>query len=92
MLASEGAKVVVNDLGGATDGTGADLGPAKEVVAEIEAQGGEAIVDGADVTDFDAAGRLVGASRPSGRVHLRVCRCGGRARRGRGARRHREPA
>ena len=62
MLASEGAKVVVNDLGGATDGTGADLGPAKEVVAEIEAQGGEAIVDGADVTDFDAAGRLVAAA------------------------------
>jgi NAD(P)-dependent dehydrogenase (short-subunit alcohol dehydrogenase family) len=62
MLASEGAKVVVNDLGGATDGTGSDLGPAKEVVAEIEARGGEAIVDGADVTDFDAAGRLVGAA------------------------------
>jgi NAD(P)-dependent dehydrogenase (short-subunit alcohol dehydrogenase family) len=62
MLASEGAKVVVNDLGGATDGTGADLGPAKEVVAEIEAGGGEAVVDGADITDFDAAGRLVAAA------------------------------
>jgi NAD(P)-dependent dehydrogenase (short-subunit alcohol dehydrogenase family) len=62
MLASEGAKVVVNDLGGATDGTGSDLGPAKEVVAEIEAHGGEAIVDGADVTDFAAAGRLVAAA------------------------------
>jgi len=59
MLASEGAKVVVNDLGGATDGTGSDLGPAKEVVAEIETQGGEAVVDGSDVTDFEAAGRLV---------------------------------
>jgi NAD(P)-dependent dehydrogenase (short-subunit alcohol dehydrogenase family) len=43
MLASEGAKVVVDDLGGATDGSGSDLGPAKEVVAEIESQGGEAI-------------------------------------------------
>ena len=59
LLASEGAKVVVNDLGGGTDGSGADLGPAKEVVAEIEANGGEAIVNGADITDFDAAGRLV---------------------------------
>jgi NAD(P)-dependent dehydrogenase (short-subunit alcohol dehydrogenase family) len=59
MLASEGAKVVVNDLGGAPDGTGSDLGPAKEVVAEIEAQGGEAVVDGLDVTAFEAAGRLV---------------------------------
>ena len=38
MLASEGARVVVNDLGGGTDGTGSDVGPAKEVVAEIEAQ------------------------------------------------------
>jgi NAD(P)-dependent dehydrogenase (short-subunit alcohol dehydrogenase family) len=62
MLASEGAKVVVNDLGGATDGTGSDLGPAKEVVAEIESHGGEAIVDGADVTDFNAAARLVAAA------------------------------
>jgi NAD(P)-dependent dehydrogenase (short-subunit alcohol dehydrogenase family) len=59
MLASEGAHVVVNDLGGATDGTGSDLGPAKEVVAEIEAMGGAAIANGADVTSFDDAGRMV---------------------------------
>ena len=39
MLAGEGARVVVNDLGGATDGSGADTGPAQEVVAEIEARG-----------------------------------------------------
>ena len=59
MLASEGAHVVVNDLGGATDGTGSDLGPAQEVVAEIEARGGAAIANGADVTNFDEAGRMV---------------------------------
>ena len=62
MLASEGAKVVVNDLGAGSDGTGSDAGPAKEVVAEIEAMGGEAIVDGADVTDFEQSGRMVAAA------------------------------
>jgi NAD(P)-dependent dehydrogenase (short-subunit alcohol dehydrogenase family) len=59
MLASEGARVVVNDLGSGPDGTGSDLGPAKEVVAAIEAMGGEAILNGADVTSFDEAGRMV---------------------------------
>jgi len=59
MLASEGAKVVVNDLGARSDGEGADEGPAREVVAEIEAMGGEAIVNGADVTDFEQAGEMV---------------------------------
>src|SRR5262245_42431726 len=59
MLASEGARVVVNDLGSGTDGTGSDLGPARDVVAEIEANGGTAIVNGADVTDFGEAGGLV---------------------------------
>src|SRR4029453_3871720 len=62
MLASEGARVVVNDLGGGTDGTGSDPGPAKEVVAEIEAAGGTAIVNGPDVTSFDESGRMVAAA------------------------------
>ena len=44
MMASEGAKVVVNDLGGDAAGGGADATPAQEVVAEIEAMGGEAVV------------------------------------------------
>jgi NAD(P)-dependent dehydrogenase (short-subunit alcohol dehydrogenase family) len=44
-LAAEGAKVVVNDLGGATDGTGADRAPADEVVAEIKKMGGEAVAN-----------------------------------------------
>jgi NAD(P)-dependent dehydrogenase (short-subunit alcohol dehydrogenase family) len=59
MLAEHGAKVVVNDLGGSPEGTGADLTPAQQVVAEIEAMGGEAVVNGDDVSDFDGARRLV---------------------------------
>ncbi len=59
LLAENGAKVVVNDLGGDAAGTGADLSPAQEVVAEIEAMGGEAVVNGANVADFDAAGQMV---------------------------------
>src|SRR4051812_21926797 len=59
MLASEGAKVVVNDLGGDRAGTGADLSPAQEVVNDIEAAGGEAVVNGADVSDFAAAKAMI---------------------------------
>jgi NAD(P)-dependent dehydrogenase (short-subunit alcohol dehydrogenase family) len=59
MLASEGAAVVVNDLGASPAGEGSDLGPANEVVAEIEAMGGRAVVNGADVTSFDDAGAMV---------------------------------
>ena len=44
-LARHGARVVVNDLGGNVDGTGGDLSPAEQVVAEIRAMGGEAIVE-----------------------------------------------
>jgi NAD(P)-dependent dehydrogenase (short-subunit alcohol dehydrogenase family) len=59
MLASEGARVVVNDLGGDRDGTGTDLSPAQQVVKEIEALGGEAAVNGGDVSDFAAAKELI---------------------------------
>lgn len=59
MLAAHGAKVVVNDLGGARDGTGADASPAQQVVDEITAMGGEASVNGADVSDFDAASEMI---------------------------------
>ena len=59
MLAAHGAKVIVNDLGGARDGTGADVGPAEQVVAEIKAAGGEAMVNDADVSDFDAARAMI---------------------------------
>lgn len=61
-FAREGARVVVNDLGAGVDGTGASAGPAHEVAEEIRALGGEAIVNGEDVSDFDGAGRLVRAA------------------------------
>ena len=59
MAAAHGAKVVVNDLGGAEDGSGKDSGPADEVVAEIKTAGGEAISSCDSVTDFDAAHEIV---------------------------------
>ncbi|MBW2724860.1 MAG: SDR family oxidoreductase [Deltaproteobacteria bacterium] len=58
-FARQGAKVVVNDLGAEADGQGSSQGPAGEVVDEIRAMGGEAVVNGADVADFDAARQLV---------------------------------
>jgi NAD(P)-dependent dehydrogenase (short-subunit alcohol dehydrogenase family) len=59
MLASHGAKVVVNDLGGDTDGTGADLSPANQTVADIRAMGGEAVVNGDDVSNWEGAQRMI---------------------------------
>jgi len=59
MLAAEGAKVVVNDLGGSRDGAGADIGPAHDVVAEIKAAGGEAVANGADVSNWDQAKAMI---------------------------------
>ena len=58
-LAAEGAAVLVNDLGGATSGEGADQTPAQEVVSEIEKMGGRAVANYADVSDFDACGEMV---------------------------------
>ena len=60
MLAEQGAKVVVNDLGGDRRGeSGEDDGPALQVVQEIEAMGGEAVANGGNVADFEAAGEMV---------------------------------
>ncbi len=61
-FAAEGARVVVNDLGAHVDGTGADAHPAAEVVEEIKGMGGEAIVNGDDVSDWEGAQRLVNAA------------------------------
>ena len=58
-LARHGAKVVVNDLGGDVSGEGADASPAQSVVDEIVAAGGEAVVNGGNVADFDDAGAMV---------------------------------
>tara|TARA_B100001996_G_scaffold260505_1_gene202816 strand:- start:1720 stop:2634 length:915 start_codon:yes stop_codon:yes gene_type:complete len=59
MAAANGAKVVVNDLGGAEDGSGSDASPADEVVTEINSLGGEAISSYASVTEWDAAHDIV---------------------------------
>jgi NAD(P)-dependent dehydrogenase (short-subunit alcohol dehydrogenase family) len=59
MLASEGAKVVVNDLGGAVDGSGDDRTPAEQVVAEIKGMGGEAVANADNVADWEGSQRLV---------------------------------
>ncbi len=61
-FARQGAKVVVNDLGGEMDGTGSSTGPAGEVVDEIRAMGGEAIANGDDVSDEEGAHRMVQAA------------------------------
>jgi NAD(P)-dependent dehydrogenase (short-subunit alcohol dehydrogenase family) len=59
LFAAEGAKVVVNDRGGANDGAGADASPADQVVAEIEGMGGEAVANGDDISDWEGSQRLV---------------------------------
>jgi NAD(P)-dependent dehydrogenase (short-subunit alcohol dehydrogenase family) len=59
LFATEGAKVVVNDLGGDTHGEGADRAPAQLVVDEIEAIGGEAVAHTESCSDWEGAQRLV---------------------------------
>lgn len=76
-LAGRGAKVVVNDFGGARDGTGASDGPAEQVAREIKAAGGEAFANGADVTDFSAVQTMVDEARDTwGRVDILVNNAG----------------
>ncbi|MBK9179220.1 MAG: SDR family oxidoreductase [Acidimicrobiales bacterium] len=62
LYASEGAKVVVNDLGGNMDGTGGDLSAAQQVVEEIRAMGGEAVANHDDVADWEGGQRLINAA------------------------------
>src|SRR5215471_12430831 len=59
LFAAEGAKVVVNDLGGDMRGEGGDLSPAQQTVADIEAMGGVAVVNGENVADWAGAERIV---------------------------------
>ncbi len=76
-LAARGAKVVVNDLGGARDGSGGSVTAAEAVVAEIEAAGGEAMPNAASVTDFAAVQAMVEAAMAKwGRVDLLVNNAG----------------
>jgi NAD(P)-dependent dehydrogenase (short-subunit alcohol dehydrogenase family) len=62
LLAQEGARVIVNDLGSATDGTGADMTPAQQVAVEIRAFGGEAVANSDDVTSWGGAAAIVAAA------------------------------
>ncbi len=61
-FARQGARVVVNDLGGSPDGEGGSTDPAQNVVEEIVAMGGEAVANHDDVADFDGAKRLIATS------------------------------
>jgi NAD(P)-dependent dehydrogenase (short-subunit alcohol dehydrogenase family) len=61
-FAAQGARVVVNDLGGANDGVGEDKTPAEEVAAEIRHMGGSAIVNTDNVADWEGAQRLVNSA------------------------------
>ena len=77
LLASEGAKVVVNDLGGATDGEGSDRTAAKLVAAEIEGRGGSAIANGDDVADWEGGQRLIATALETfGGLHILVNNAG----------------
>ena len=76
-LAARGAKVVVNDLGGARDGSGGALTAAEAVVNEIRAAGGEAIANGASVTDYEAVLAMVQQAVDAwGRVDILVNNAG----------------
>ena len=59
LFAAQGAKVVVNDLGGSVDGSGAESGPADETVAAIKDAGGEAVANYSSVSDYDAAETII---------------------------------
>ena len=76
-FAAEGANVVVNDIGASLGGEGRDTSAADEVVAEILASGGKAIANYEDVTDWEAAGRIVAAALESfGDLHVVVNNAG----------------
>ncbi len=76
-LAARGARVVVNDLGVARDGTGSSLSPAEEVAADIKASGGQAIAHGADVTDEAAVTDMFAEAMSAwGRVDILINNAG----------------
>ena len=76
-FAAEGAAVVVNDVGASLTGEGHDVGPAADVVAEIEAMGGRAVVNDDDVGDWDGAGRMIAQAIDTfGGLDTLVCNAG----------------
>ena len=77
LLASRGARVVVNDLGGSLSGAGGSLSAAQRVVQEIESLGGQAIANGDDIAGREGAQRLVDAAvRAFGRIDILVNNAG----------------
>jgi NAD(P)-dependent dehydrogenase (short-subunit alcohol dehydrogenase family) len=77
LFAAEGAKVVVNDLGGAMDGTGDDRTVAQKVVDEIKDMGGEAVANGDNIADWEGGQRLINtAIEAFGDLHVLVNNAG----------------
>ena len=77
LFAAEGAQVVVNDLGGALDGSSAAASPAEEVVAEIKAMGGEAVANHDNVADWEGGARLIQCALETfGDLHVLVNNAG----------------
>ena len=73
LFASEGAKVVVNDLGGAIDGSGDDRTAAQQVVDEITGMGGEAVANADNVADWESGQRLINSAvETCGDLHVLV--------------------
>jgi NAD(P)-dependent dehydrogenase (short-subunit alcohol dehydrogenase family) len=80
LMAEEGAKVVVNDVGAALDGSGGDIGPAQEVVNEIKKKGGQAIASTLSVGEPQNADQIVKAAIDAfGRVDIMVNNAGSAA-------------
>ena len=76
-LAKAGAKVVVNDLGGAADGSGSDASPAQQVVDEIKAQGGDAVANRDSVAEVDGADNIIQTAVDAfGRIDILVNNAG----------------
>ena len=77
MLAEHGAKIVVNDLGADPDGTGANAGPANEVAEAIRTMGGEAVVNGDDISEMAGAKGLIDQAIDSfGRLDILINNAG----------------
>src|SRR3984957_19546009 len=77
LFAAEGAKIVVNDLGGTVDGSGDDRTPAQQVVDEIKAMGAEAVANDDDIADWEGGRRLVEAAVEAfGDLHVLVNNAG----------------
>jgi NAD(P)-dependent dehydrogenase (short-subunit alcohol dehydrogenase family) len=76
-FAEQGARVVVNDVGAELDGSGGTLSPAQEVVEQIKSLGGDAVVNGDDISEWDQAEHLIAQTLENfGRLDTLVCNAG----------------